>query len=63
MTVAALASIVHAFTDLKDLPNAVGPQMLSLLYEGHYLPELGEVSLLLGRQKREPLEERYYVLC
>src|SRR5215212_1765969 len=62
MTVAAFASVVHAFTDLKYLPNTVSPQMLTLLHKGNDLLELPEVSLLLGRQERKPLEERYYVL-
>ncbi len=57
----AFATIVHAFTDLEYLPNAVSPEMLASLYKGDDLLELPEVSLLLGRQKREPLEERYYV--
>src|SRR5688572_13249853 len=62
MTVATFATVVHAFTDLEYLPNAVRPQMLTLLYEGHDLLELSEVSFLLGRQERKPLKERYYVL-
>ena len=59
---APLASIVHAFTDLEYLPNTVRPQMLTLLYQGYDLLELTEVSLLLGGEKRKPLEERYHVL-
>src|SRR5215210_2742680 len=35
--------------------------MLTLLYEGYDLLELTEVSFLLCRQKRKPLEERNYV--
>src|SRR5215210_6958132 len=63
MTVTALATIVHAFTDLEYPPNAVSLQMLALAYEGHNLLELTEVSLLLGGEKRKSFEERYHVLC
>ena len=63
MTVATFATIVHTFTDLEYLPNTVSLQMLTLSYESDYLLELTEVSLLLGREKRKPLEERYHVLC
>ena len=62
MTVTTFASVVHTFTDLEYPPNTVSPQMLTLSNEGNDLLELAEVSLLLGRQERKPLEERYDVL-
>src|SRR5918911_4486384 len=62
MGVAAFAAIVHLVSDFEYLPNAVRSQMRASLHQRDYLLELAKVSLLLGRQEREPLEERDHVL-
>ena len=62
MCVAALAAIVHSISNLENLTNAVFCQMRASLHQRHNLLELRKVSLLLGREKREPFEERDHVL-
>ena len=62
MGVAAFAAIVHLVSDFEYLPNAVRSQMRASLHQRDYLLELAKVSLLLGRQEREPFEERDHVL-
>ena len=62
MSIAAIAAIVHSFSNFENFTNAVLGQMRASLHQRDNLLELCKVSLLLCRKKWKPLKERNHIL-